>query len=431
MKKVLNLKSPWLWVPSIFFMEGLPGSMIMLVLAIMYKNFGVSNTDITIYTGAMVLPWVIKPLWASLIDAVFTTRWWIYAMEIAIGILLIVMALSLKSHSFFVFSLCIGWVIAFLSSSHDIAADGFYIQNLTPEQQSFFVGLQSATYNLGKIFATGFILMLCGVLYSSSKSYVFSWSVCLVLCGVICIVVGYYHRFMLPRSIKTKKTTFKQAAINFIDVYTSFLKVKNLWLGVSFIFLFKFSESMIGAILPLFLIDSTVNGGLGLSNTFTGLAYGTISPLAIILGGLIGGYYIYRKGFAATVYIMFFLVNMPHILYIILAEFHISNHFAVLACILVEQFSFSVGLTASILFGYFMVKDSQHKTAHYAFFTGVLLLGRMIPVMISGPLQELIGYTNFFIIVLISALPLLFLLKRVKAMVGNYGKTEVRELKFS
>jgi PAT family beta-lactamase induction signal transducer AmpG len=226
-----------------------------------------------------------------------------------------------------------------------------------------------------------------------------------------------------------QKTTFKKAITNFIDVYISFFKIKNLWLGITFIFLFKFSESMIGAILPLFLIDSTASGGLGLSNTFTGLAYGTISPLAIILGGLVGGFYIYRKCFAATIYIMFIFVNLPHVLYILLAESHVTSEIVVLLCILVEQFSFSIGLTTSILFGYFMVRDSQHKTAHYAFFTGVLLLGRMIPVMISGPLQEVVGYANFFIIVLFSAIPLLMILGRIKKMVGNYGKTEVKEIK--
>jgi PAT family beta-lactamase induction signal transducer AmpG len=402
-------------------MEGLPASMIMLVLAIMYKNFGIENSQITLYTGALVLPWVIKPLWASLVDAIYTTRSWVYTMEITIGLLLIVMAFALKSENFFILTLAISWVIAFLSSSHDIAADGFYIKSLCPSQQSFFIGLQSAAYNLGKIFATGFLLMLCGTIYDFTSSYSFSWSVCLIAAGLVCLILGIYHRFILPCEKNVNKTTLRDAGNKFIDVYKSFIKIKRLWLGLAFIFLFKFSESMIVAILPLFLIDSPANGGLGLTNTFTGFAYGTVSPLAIICGGLIGGYYIYRRGFAKSIYVLFFLINAPHVLYILLAYFHINNHIVVVLCILIEQFCFSIGLTATVLFGYFMVRDSQHKTAHYAFFTGVLFLGRMIPVMISGYIQESIGYTNFFIIVIATALPTFIVIRKVKMLVGDYG----------
>ena len=260
MKKILETKTPWLWVPTTFFMEGLPACMIMLVLAIMYKNFGISNSEITLYTGAMVLPWVIKPLWASLIDAIYTTRWWIYTMQVLVGIAFIVMALSLKTQNFLIFSLVVGWFIAFMSSSHDIAADGFYIQNLSPEQQSYFVGIQSATYNVGKIFATGLILMLCGVLYNINHNYVISWSICLVLVGCVCILMGVYHRKMLPHQPLSKKKSLNETLKNFIDVYKTFFMIKNLWLGLAFTFLFKFSESMIGAILPLFMVDNIKNG---------------------------------------------------------------------------------------------------------------------------------------------------------------------------
>ena len=431
LNKVLNKRTPWLWVPTIFFMEGFPGCIIMIMLAIMYKNFGVSNADITLYTGALVLPWVLKPLWASLVDVVMTPRRWIYSMEILIGVLLIVMAMSLASSYFFILTLVIAWLIAFLSSSHDIAADGFYISNLSPEQQSFFVGLQSASYNVGKISATGFIVMLCGVLYYSSKSYFFSWHVCLLVCGTVSILFGIYHKIMLPKAVVRQSTTIKEAASSFIDVYKSFFQIDNLWVGLLFILFFKFSESMVGAILPLFLVGSVEHGGLGLSNTFTGFAYGTVAPLAIILGGMLGGYYLYRKGFASTIYILYAIINLPHIFYILLAVFHIDNHILILLSIAIEQFSFSVGLSAYIVFVYFMVKDSEHKTAHYAFFMGVALLARMIPVMISGLLQEYVGYAWFFAIVLIIAIPVIPILKRVKNVVGDYGKTEVRELEIS
>ena len=412
-------------------MEGFPGSIIMIMLAIMYKNFGVSNADITLYTGALVLPWVLKPLWASLIDVVMTPRRWIYSMEILIGMLLIAMAMSLSSSYFFIFTLVIAWLIAFLSSSHDIAADGFYISSLAPEQQSFFVGLQSAAYNVGKISATGFIVMLCGVLYYQSNSYFFSWHICLLICGAVSILFGMYHKVVLPKAEFKRSTSVKQAVSNFVDVYKSFFQIDNLWVGLLFILFFKFSESMVGAILPLFLVGSIEHGGLGLSNTFTGFAYGTVAPLAIILGGILGGYCLYRKGFASMIYILYIVINLPHIFYILLAVFHVDNHILVLLSIAIEQFSFSVGLSAYILFTYFMVKDSKYKTAHYAFFTGAVLLAKMIPVMISGLLQEYVGYAWFFTIVLVVAIPVIPILKRVKKVAGDYGKTKDQKLDIS
>jgi len=332
MNKVLNRKTPFLWVPTVYFMQGFPGCVIMVMLAIMYKNFGVSNSEITLYTGALVLPWVIKPLWAPLIDVVFTIRWWIYVMEILVGLLFILMAFTLETKDFFIISLTIAWAGAFVSSSHDIASDGFYINQLTPEQQSFFVGLQSASYNVGKIFATGFIIMLCGVLYADSKDYFLSWQICLIVCGVICILFGVYHRVMLDQSrtkVSQPDSTVGGIFENFIDVYKSFLKLEYLWIGVLFLLLFKCSELMISAVLPLFLVDTVASGGLGLDNTFVGFAYGTVAPIAIVFGGILGGYYIYRRGFAKSIYSLFVIVNLPHILYILLASLHIYNHWLV------------------------------------------------------------------------------------------------------
>ena len=421
-KSVSMNKRPWFWVPSTYYMEGFPGVMIMSVLGIMYKNFGISNTKITMYTGMLVLPWVIKPLWASLIDVFMTKRWWIYMMEIIVGCLFILMAFIVKTPNYFLLTIIVSWGIAFLSSSHDIATDGFYLMELEPSQQSFFVGMQSASYNIGKICAKGLIVMLCGFIYNGTNNYFTAWSFGLIVTGGICIAIGLYHKLILPKDEKKEHKNLKQAVHEFFDVYADFIKLKGLIMAFLFLFFYKLSESMITAILSLFLLDPVSKGGLGFTNVFTGLANGAVAPLAIILGGFLGGYIIYRKGFRHCIWWMLIAVNSPNAVYIILAHYQIQNQFFVLSCIAFEQFCFSFGYTAYLIFIYYMVKDSKFKTAHYAFFAGIMLLGIMIPQMISGWLQELIGYEYFFIFIMFMIIPAAIVIKFLKMDPTHYGR---------
>ena len=421
-KSLSSDKRPWFWVPSTFYMEGFPGIMIMFVLGIMYKNFGISNAKITMYTGMLVLPWVIKPLWASLIDIFMTKRWWIYMMEISVGCLFIAMAFIIKTPNYFILSIAVAWVIAFMSSSHDIATDGFYLMELNPSQQSFFVGIQSAAYNIGKITATGLIVMLCGLLHSRSQNYFTAWSFGLIVVGCICIAIGLYHKFILPKDEKKEHKNLKQAVHEFFEVYVEFVKLKGLIIAFLFLFFYKLAESMISTILPLFLLDPISKGGLGLTDTFTGLAYGTVAPFTIILGGFLGGYAIYRKGFRYWIWWMLLAENIPNAVYIILARYQVQSHGIVLGCIAFEQFCFSFGYSAYLMFIYYMVKDSQFKTAHYAFFAGIMLLGIMIPKMISGWLQELMGYEYFFIFIMFMIIPAAIVVKFLKMNPAHYGR---------
>jgi len=421
-KSLSKNKRPWFWVPSVYYMEGFPGVMIMFVLGIMYKNFGVSNTQITIYTGLLVMPWVLKPLWASLVDIFMTKRWWIYMMEIAIGCLFIGMAFVVQTHNYFILSIVLAWAIAFLSSSHDIATDGFYLMELDPSQQSFFVGVQSACYNLGKICATGLIVLFCGLLYTKTNDYFTAWSFGLIISGAFCLGIGLYHRIILPKSEKIEHKTVKEAMHEFVEVYIAFIKIKGLIAALLFLFFYKLSESMVSTILPLFLLDPINAGGLGLTNAFTGLAYGTVGPIAIILGGFLGGYAIYRKGFKYWIWWMIIAINAPNMVYIVLAHYQIQSYAIVLVCMAFEQFCFSFGYAAYIVFVYYMVKDSKFKTAHFSFFAGVMLLGIMVPKMISGWLQQSLGYEHFFIFVLFMIIPAAITVKCLKMNPVSYGK---------
>jgi len=85
-EKITKHINPWAWVPSLYFVEGLPYVAVMTIAVILYKKLGVSNTDIALYTGWLYLPWVIKPFWSPMVDLVCTKRWWIVAMQAMLAI---------------------------------------------------------------------------------------------------------------------------------------------------------------------------------------------------------------------------------------------------------------------------------------------------------------------------------------------------------
>ena len=164
--KQTKKSSPWAWIPTLYFAEGLPYVVAMTVAVIMYKRLGISNTDIALYTSWLYLPWVIKPFWSPFVDLIKTKRWWIVSMQLLIGAGLAGVAFLIPMPFFFQATLAVLWLIAFSSATHDIAADGFYMLALDSSQQSFFVGIRSTFYRLAMISGQGVLIIIAGSLES-------------------------------------------------------------------------------------------------------------------------------------------------------------------------------------------------------------------------------------------------------------------------
>ena len=155
-------KSPWAWIPSLYFAQGLPYVVVMTISVIMYKRMGISNTDIALYTGWLYLPWVIKPFWSPFVDLLKTKRWWVVTMQFCIGAGLGGVALLLPGDLFFRSTLAVFWWMAFSSATHDIAADGFYMLALSERDQAYYVGIRSTFYRVATIAGQGLLVMLAG-----------------------------------------------------------------------------------------------------------------------------------------------------------------------------------------------------------------------------------------------------------------------------
>ncbi len=409
-------RNGWFWVPSLYLAEGIPYVLAMSVSTVMYQNLGISNSDIALYTSLLYLPWVIKPLWSPFVDNIKTKRFWVVLMQLTIFIGLIGIVLSLNLFSFFLVTLIFFYLIAFSSATHDIAADGFYMLALNQHDQSLFVGIRSTFYRLAMIFCQGGLVILAGIFQKEFNDFSFAWILTISITALLFIGFTFYHKIILPfpasDEIRIKKN-FSEINKSFIDTFISFLKKQQIIIFIFFILLYRLGEGQLAKIAPLFLLGTKSTGGLALDNETVGFAYGTVGIIALMLGGILGGFVCAKKGLKFWIWWMLIAINLPDLVYVYLSFVQPENIFIINAMIAIEQFGYGFGFTAFMMVLIY-ISDGKYKTAHYAIATGIMALGMMVPGMISGIIQEAIGYQNFFIWVCISTIPAFIITKFLK-----------------
>jgi MFS transporter, PAT family, beta-lactamase induction signal transducer AmpG len=406
-------RSPWAWVPTLYFAQGLPYVAVMTIAVIMYKRLGLSNTEIALYTSWLYLPWVIKPLWSPFVDLVKTKRAWVVAMQGLIAAGFAGVAFFIPTTYFVQMSLAFFWLLAFSSATHDIAADGFYMLGLSTGDQSLFVGIRNTAYRLATVFGQGVLVMFAGALESglifpSIKGNIpVAWSITFYLLAGIFVALALYHNWILPHAaadVKRPNLSADRIFKDFALTFVSFFKKKNLGLMFFFILTYRLGESQLVKIASPFLLDAGDKGGLGLTTSSVGMIYGTIGVVALLVGGIIGGFLISRNGFKAWIIPMAIAINVPDLLYVWLAWATPDNIWLISTAVAIEQIGYGFGFTAYMLYLIY-IAAGEHKTAHYAIATGFMALGMMLPGMIAGWIQETLGYTNFFIWVCVCTIP--------------------------
>ncbi|MBF8293471.1 MAG: beta-lactamase [Bacteroidetes bacterium] len=403
-----NYRQPWAWVPSLYFAQGIPYVVAQTVSVIMYKRLGISNTDIAFYTSLLYLPWVIKPLWSPFVDMFSTKRLWTVALQFVMGLALAVVAIVLPLPSFFTWTLAIFWLLAFFSATHDIAADGFYMLALDPHQQAAFVGVRSTFYRIAMITGSGLLVMLAGHIESSSGGNIpLAWSVTFGALAGLFLLFFAYHKLMLPYPIVDKPTLVDKSRSvwqEFAQTFVIFFKKKDVVSILAFLLFYRFAEAQLVKLVSPFLLDPRDKGGLGLSTGEVGIVYGTVGIIALTLGGLLGGYVVSKNGLKYWLWIMVFSIHLPDLMFVYLSQVQPENFLLVNIAVAIEQFGYGFGFTAYMLY-MIIVSAGDHKTAHYAICTGFMALGMMGPGMLSGYLQEFLGYKNFFLWVIVATIP--------------------------
>ncbi|EZH73328.1 beta-lactamase [Aquimarina atlantica] len=414
-------KNAWAWVPSLYFTEGLPYVIIITFSVIMYKKLGISNADIGLYTSWLYLPWVIKPLWSPFVDIKSTKRNWFLSMQLLIAIAFLGVGLTIPTNNFFILSLSCFWIAAFASATNDIASDGFYLISLSQKKQSFFLGVRSTFYRLAMVTGQGLIVVLAGFLEEHYGNNQKAWSYTMIITAIFMIILTVINLFATPK-VENEAGASKEKPIRFFDVFKTFFQKKQIGIVLAFILLYRLGESQLVKMASPFLLDQNEAGGLALSTTEVGTIYGTFGIIALTIGGILGGIAISIYGLKKWMLPMILALNLPNILYVLLAFWQPSSVVFATLVVIIEQFGYGFGFAAYLMFLIY-VAEGVSKTSHYAIATGFMALGMMLPGMISGFIQEILGYTGFFIWVAVAAIPGIILTRYIQYP-ANYGKKD-------
>ena len=410
----LSSRSPLRWVPSLYFAMGLPFVVLNMVSAVLYKDLGISDAQIAFWTSLIMWPWTIKFLWSPFLEIFRTKKFFVVTTQLLSGILFGLAALSLHLPSFFAVTIAVFAVVAFSGATHDIAADGVYMSELTTQDQAKYIGWQGAFYNLAKLVATGGLVWFAGWLYegfsadgaSSYDASVGSWTVVLLLLCVTLVALGLYHLRALPSGGSASEgRSLRDGLSGLKEVVGAFFQKKHIWYYLGFIILYRLGEGFVMKIVPLFLKADTASGGLGLTNQQIGLYYGTFGAGAFLLGSLLAGYYIARRGLRRTLFTLCCIFNLPFGVYALLAWFQPSSMWLVGGGIVVEYFGYGFGFVGLTLFMMQQVAPGKHQMAHYAFASGIMNLSVMLAGAVSGYLSDALGYGMFFLAVMLATVP--------------------------
>ncbi|WP_446050216.1 MFS transporter [Zobellia laminariae] len=416
-------KGAWVWVPILYFTQGLPYVLVVSVSVIMYKQLGVSNEDIGLYTSLLYLPWVLKPLWSPFVDLKSTKRKWFLSMQLLIALALFGVALTIPTSLFLTTTLACFWMAAFASATNDIASDGYYMLGLTEKKQSFFVGMRSTFYRLAMVTGEGLIVVMAGFLENKYGDNSKAWSITMTAAAFLMLALTVSNFFAAPK-YESSSNVKKEKPTGFFEVFSSFFKKPGIGIALAFILTYRLGESQLVKMAAPFLLDAPDKGGLGYSTEQLGTIFGTAGVIFLSVGGILGGILISKDGLKKWMLPMVLSLNLPNVLYAILAMTKTTSVYAVTGTVILEKFGYGFGFAAFLMYLIY-ISEGKSKTSHYAIATGFMALGMMLPGMVSGYMQQWLGYGGFFVWVVIAALPALFLVNFIKYP-ADFGKKSTK-----
>ena len=395
--------SPWAWVPTLYFAEGIPYFIVNVISVTMFKRLGMSNGNLAMFTSLLYLPWVIKPLWSPFVDVIRTKRWWILVLQgiMTAGFAAIALCVG---RSPFVVTLILFYIVAFASATADIASDGYYMIALGQKQQSAFVGIRSTFYRLASVFGQGVLVVIAGVLEVRTGDIPVAWSLTLLSSALLFAVITLWHLRFLPKAEQPVcNLSASEILRGFAGSWVSFFRKPGVWLAVTFMLLYRLPEAFSVKMLSPFMLDAVEDGGLGLTTARSGLVYGTVGVIALTIGGILGGLFAARYGLKRSLWPMSLSLALPCAVYLYMAAAQPTDLWVIYLCVAFDQFGYGFGFTAYML--YMMhFSEGGFKTSHYAICTAFMALSMMLPGLVAGYIQQAVGYVGFFVIVMVCCL---------------------------
>jgi len=399
-------RNPPFWVPSLYFAQGLPYFAVALIAGLMFKSMGVANEDIAHWTAYIGAAWVFKPLWSPFLELAPSKKAVVVTFQLLGGACLGLVALALHLPVWLAASVAMLGLVAISSATHDIACDGLYIASLSKKQQAQYAGWTGTFFNAGRFISLGGLVILAGQL-EKTQGVTNAWTIIFLILAATMVSLGLYHAWSLPTAANTGGSDRTAAGIarTLKEVIIDYLNKPGIWVSILFIILFRAGEAQVQTIGPLFLRDAIDKGGLGLSTAEVGIVYGTSGTVAFIVGSIAGGYFTSWLGLRRAILPLILAVNLPNLVFWYLSTWHPHDLVIIGAALSAEMFGYGFGFVGIILYMMQVVAPGKYTTAHYAFSTGIMQLGFVLFKWISGDIQAALGYQQFFVWVLVAAIP--------------------------
>ena len=390
----------------------------------LFAKMGVPNDQLSFFTTLLYFPWFLKGLWSPFVDILRTKRWWIVAMQALMTALCILLTITLPhpaaetiaakatSAGLFRWTLIFFIIAAFASATHDIAADGYYMLAHDSKSQAAFVGIRSTFYRIASVFSQGVLVYIAGQIENRTGDIPLSWQVTLGATSAVMLLVTLYHSFFLPRAAEDQpRETENGERVNVAHVweelkesFVTFFTKPGVGLAIAFMLLYRLIEGFLVKLSQPFLVDGReaflregqiIGGGLALNTDTVGLLYGTIGVICLLLGGILGGIYIARRGLKRSLWLMAAALTLPSFVYCYLSMAQPESLWLIGTAVSFEQFGYGFGFTAYMM--YMMhFSEGRYKTSHYAICTAFMALSMMIPGFVAGSLELAVGYSTFF-----------------------------------
>jgi PAT family beta-lactamase induction signal transducer AmpG len=402
-------KNPFLWVPTSYLAMGLIYVTVSGVANIMFKNLGMDNAKAAFWSSLFILPYTLKPLWAPVIELYKTKKFFVLLMQFFLVAMVVAVALSLRlpGTSYMMPLLVLLALTGILGATQDIATDGVYVTTLTPAEQAKYLGIQSMCWNAGPILANGVLVRASGMLHKDSGSWNQAWMVVLLVIAGLMAAMAIYHVRMLPQGSKAPDApkNVTDGLKSFAHAFSTFFQKKDILLMILFAFFFRFGYGFLEKMGPLFMIDSRENGGLGLSNEALGDINGTFGTGAFMVGSLLGGLFVSKLGLKRTLLTLCLCMNVPNAVFVYFAYAQPESFTLVATAVTIEKLFWGFGAVGLMIYMMQQVAPGPYRTAHYTFGSALMGLNMMLTGMLSGAVQEMLGYKVFFIAVLAAAIP--------------------------
>jgi len=394
---------PWTFVPGLYVLQGMPYFVVQAASNTFLTAMGTPLSVVGRISSDLTLPWMLKPLWSPLVDLYGTKRRWLVAASCAVLLGMLGVAWGTGQPHYLEWTVAACVLLAIASATYDIACDGYYMLALGKREQEAYVGVRNACYRLGRILATGGVVALAGELQAEPGAHFLArglprgeaWGVAFAVGASVYAAGAIAIALFAPRPAADGAVRAAGERSPIGTMLLEYVTRPHFPAILAFILLYRFAESMLVPMIVPFLLGSTASGGLALSETQVGWIYGTVGVVALLVGGIGGGWLVSRHGLTRMLWPMALAMHAPNLLYAWAAHEQPGATAAALV-VGVEQLGYGFGFSAYMVFLLQLARSSRYATTHYALSTGLMGLSAWAAGRWSGNLVEALGFERFF-----------------------------------